>query len=390
MLRTEDLTGDELAAISHRLELAFRRRPLLPLQSLQYRLGETGHPRVHPYALKRALGALARKTTTRGGRGLPNRPWEVAPFVFASGDLGKREVLELFREHEAHFDTLASCDWESGHTSFIDAVSDYVGSLGELERPAPAADSPLDSERLIRGTGRFYRLGPNGAGPEIRLWIIQQVDWLQPDDPHLWQALEACQKQHSRLLIIARCIDPTTFVLLKALGVRGLQFYNMWTPQLDRGRVAAAADHLGWFTVKGSHEAPAHRILGQLLGALKYLSQSSPELDVQMEISRASSAGLMTGSLPVTAALVEWAERSSLELPEAWINTIRRFQIWAGDTPLRVRSADTATRPVRPSSKGAERAQPLEKSGQAPTTEGGESVSAKRSTTISRVPVRGW
>lgn len=114
MTDPSDLTNEELDRIVRRLHLAFQRRPLLPMQSLQYRLGETGHPRIHSYALKRALGVLGRKLTSRGDQGISHRPWMVAPSVFASGDLDKDAATSLLREQEEHLGALANCDLRGG------------------------------------------------------------------------------------------------------------------------------------------------------------------------------------------------------------------------------------------------------------------------------------
>lgn len=382
-----DLSEEEVGRIRHRLALAFGRRPLLPLQSLRYRLGETGQLRVHPYALKRVLGAVSRKPGLGAVRGTPDRPWEVAPFVFASGELKKADLAALAREHEPDFDLIAGCKWEEGANGFVQAISEHVGELEEVSASPSAADDSLDGERLIRGHSGFYRLRPEMRSSEIRIWVTQQIDQLGPDDPRLWAVLKSCQEADARLLIIARYIHPTSFVLFKALGVRGLQYYNFWAPRQYPTRLKTAADELGWFSVKGSREAPAHRILQQLTGTVKYLLQSEIHAPVERAVSLAEDASLAEGSLPVTTALIGWAEHAPVELPDAWLETIRRFQAWNSDTPFRIARTPVARRIPSARSKRNDRAEaPV----QTAVAEAAENPPVRRGTTVSRVPIRGW
>src|SRR4051812_41956634 len=48
-------------------------------------------------------------------------------------------------------------------------------------------------------------------------------------------------------------------------------------------------------------------------------------------------AGLADGDAPVTNELVSWAESAPLDLPDDWVDTIRRYRAWMTGDPLRLK-----------------------------------------------------
>jgi hypothetical protein len=384
---TYDLTATEIGTIARRLDLALGRRPLLPLQSLQYRLGETGQRRIHPDALKRALPQLTQseKAESVGGNSAFVR--QIAPLLFTSADLDHSTGSLLLAERSPDLDTLARCDWTAGFAEFEEALATYTGRLAEVDTSESLDSRSLSDLQTVQHQSRVYRLTEFPAGSEIRIWATQDPDWLMADDPRLWANLEYCRAAGAHLLIIARKIDTASFVLFKALGIRGLQYFNMWAPQADRARVSAASDRLGWFSIKGGKEAHSHQIFNKNLGTtLATLRNARWEPDVLLALDMASTAGLAYTGKRVTAELLAWAEEAPLGLPEKWINTIRRYLAWTADTPLRS-PPGTVSALKRSRSHPSARKNPLS----TPAGEAKERAEgSKRDTIVTRVPVRGW
>jgi hypothetical protein len=212
-----------------------------------------------------------------------------------------------------------------------------------------------------------------------------------PDDPRLWELLIRCAEEGARLLVIARYIDPTTFVLFSALGVRGLQFYCMWGPEGEWEDLARTSERLGWFNIKNSGNAGEHRILSQIPAAYDYLAGTDWDPAAREAVRFAEAVGLAQPDGTSNARVLEWARQVPLDLTERWNVTMAHRLAWETGAPLprelqrhllarEDRRKPTAQQPPRP--KRAPR-QPEE----AARLEG---RGFGRETSVERLPIRGW
>jgi hypothetical protein len=387
MSNEHDLQEDELAGFARRLELAFKRRQVLPTQSIQYRIGETGQRRIHPYALKRILDSIASARAGEDQRADFPIAREVASSVYTAPTVDPEDAKELLEDRASDFRHLGTADWETGYAGLVAAISDNVGGLDPLPYDISPVQARLAGAWVLPAYSRAWQAQHTG---KVCLWITQEPGWLCADDPRLWKIVHECCTTGARLLIISRYIDPSAFVLFKALGIRGLQYYHMWVAQREQARIATASERLGWFGIKGQEQAPKHRAMQQISGALAYLTSTTWEPATQRAVDEAESAGLV-GAAPdavLTTNLVRWAEKTSLALPDKWVETVRRLSVWRGQVPLQVRTNSSSVRPKRSRTK-----QPKPESQKRetpPETLNAGTAASERRTTISRVPVRGW
>lgn len=388
-----DLTKGELLGIADRLDRAFQRRSLLPLQSLQYRLGEAGQNRVHPYALRRALRALARPVRSKSTAPQPLQPWTLEPWLYASPSLSASEAVALAEEHRPDLQRLAMVDWHQSFEQFIAAITQSAGPVDDLRVPGiEPVEAPLAADLRVPGYSRVLR--HQGAGPSnVHLWITQQAHWIHPDDPRLWTFLASCLRDEAVPLVIARAIDPATFPLFKALRVHGLQYYGMWSTAEVREFVTNLPDRLGWFYLNPVEQAAQHRLFEQLPKALLSQSSSVRAAPVREALEQSVALGLGEAGPDKTERLLTWARESKVALPDAWQETLQRWIAWSQGGALRLpresgRRATAVQRPgggshdVRPNPTAqegtTEAAPPKEK----------ETRGFGRETQVSRVAIR--
>lgn len=378
MLEAWDLSQSEIDGVARRVMSALQRRPLLTLQSLQYRLGETGQQRIHPYKLHRALQTLSQKSGTNAGALFH----EAEPYLFVSAELEDTKVSALRSDLNSDITHIADCDWKAGFAGFTEALANHVGELYPIPaRPTPAA-APLSDTRAVDGQSQVFHTAPKGV-PAVYVWVTQEPQWLISDDPRLWEMVEYCRDRDARLLVLARYIDPASFVLFKALGIRGLQFYNMWAPPAVSARMRTASDRIGWYNVKGSPEGHSHKVLGQVRSALTHLQGYPWTAEISAAVDLARDIGMTTATQPVIAELVCWAERCPLDVPRNWINTLRRHLAWKSDIPLAITASDLTV-----AKQSRRRGKPT--GPEAPPTVQQTTSGQPPMTTVSRVPVRGW
>lgn len=392
-MRQVDPNQQTLKGIAERIETALKRRPLLPLQSLQYRLGEVGRSRIHPYALRRALGALQRDCGSKSSTPAPLQPWQPEPHLFASPELSAREARALAVSHRADLEQLTQADWEKGFAGLLQAISQATGGLEPVEADGlSSVPSPLAGTFQIAQHSQAFALR-QVAG--VRLWLTQECGWLRPDDPRLWAFLLACVQQDSRPLLVARYIDPASFVLFKALGIRGLQYYSMWAPGADLEHLVQTSERVGWFNVKAAEEASEHRLFEQVPHALNYLTTTEWDQDAREAVHLAASLGLVEGRQSNAEGLLRWAKQTSLSLPEDWIESVERWTAWTDAGPLRIalkqkrRQQQSQATPAKQNAdeQDTERDHPLHpREDTHPEAEEGRGYG--RETTVTRVPIR--
>jgi hypothetical protein len=387
-----DLSAEELQSIGERLERALERRPILPLQSLQYRLGEVGRNRVHPYALLRALQGLVRPITSRSTVGRPLQPWAAAPHLYVSPSCSAEEARVLAQNSERSLEQIAQADWKAGFEAFVAAVEQATGPLESVGLLGMDADPvPLTSGIEIPAESRVLRCRRRGASP-VHLWISQDVRWIHPNDPRLWVFLKSCVDENALPLVIGRAIDPAAFPVFEALQVQGLQYYGMWSTVGVRESISAIAGDLGWFFLNSAEEAGEHRVFGQLSRALQALSASNHPIRTREAITEAVVLGLTAPGPGATERLLRWSDGPNIGLSEHWRDTLRRWITWSQGGTLRLTSKprrktkariDRSDAPVvkPPSTPPAKELESPEISAEVPWGFG-------RKTRVTRVPLR--
>lgn len=159
-------------------------------------------------------------------------------------------------------------------------------------------------------------------------------------------------------------------------------------PQQNWAGVNNASDQLGWFKVKGSQHASAHIVLGKLPAAVAHLRRTTWQPAVLDALELAREKGLTRGGPSIAAEMIGWAEEGPIHLPEKWIDTIRRFVAWTGDTPLAF-DVKTPVSTSKTKRRSHVRTNSPESGAGEPTTKHVPKDGMTHRTTVSRVPVRG-
>lgn len=387
-----DLRRDEVAQLARRIDLAFRRRQLLPLQSLHYRIGEKGRPKVHPYELHRVLQALSRTPGTKSTAPAPMQPWKLSEHLFACPDLSADEACALAIEHEADFARLSDVDWSKGFEDLIDALRQTLSGLSALGAPEIRL-VPLTSEYNISAYSQIFQISA-GGGSKVNLWVTQDPERLMSDDPRFWAFMSDCLAANARPMIIARSIDAAMFVLFKALGVRGVQHFSVWAPQDDAVALVQVSERIGWLNVKAGSKVSEQSFLNQVSGGFDYLRQTEWSSETGDALQLATSLRLHQESTHGAVSLLQWAEATPLTLPAGWVNTVRRWVAWTTSEPLRIQNKrrlleEQPRRSPKPKPKSIP-APRIETVNPALSTGADSPRGYGRETTVSRLPVRGF
>jgi hypothetical protein len=377
-------THEELIQVTQRIQLALGRRPLLPFQSLQYRLAEVGQSRAHPIQLRAALRLLGARSARRSRAAVRNHPWEPLRDLFASSELSWRAAQSLAKSRADTLASLSSLDWDSGMKRIANFLANEVSGLQPLERGTlPPHPVVLAANHVFNGFSEVFVA--EGSARPVHVWLTEEAGWLGPNDPRLWAFLNSCRMNQARALVVARYIDPASFVLFKVLGVRGLQYYNVWAPDRLAARTAEDAEELGWFKVKPASAAKSHPLFGKIASAIEYLVKTEASSEANAAVDLAVRLGLSESMHAQTHALRTWAEQSPCPMPDRWIGTIRKWETWEQlDSTLTLPSELLAEKQtMRSNLKAAE--QRLKTS---PLGEAVSSRSRKENPTVSRVPIR--
>lgn len=329
-----DLTREEVHRIAERIDRALQRRPVLPIQSLQYRLGEVGNKRVHPRALKRVLDTISRPLRSKSTVRRELQPWVPHPNLYVAPSLAASEARAAAERQQEAIEKIGATDWEPAFDLFVEAVQQSTGPLTVLREPVLEHDAaPLAGNTTIGSASRILQY-EGDSNSRIHIWITQDTRWIHPDDHRLWAFLASCLEAHATPLVIARLIDPATFPLFKALGVRGAQYYGMWSTRQIRESLQEATDELGWFYLNTAEQANQHRVFEQLSRSIESLSGKVLDQPVSDSINEAVGLGLAAPGPDATARLLAWAGSTELPLPERWQETLERWINWQNGSPL--------------------------------------------------------
>lgn len=384
-----DGTHDSVTSAVNRIDAAFQRRPVMPLQSLQYRLGETGQPRhqVEARLLKRIMNVL----THRGRRAKPLQPWEVDDDLFAGPDLTAREARAAARECHNDLQVLATADWDTGFEAFAAAVAEAMDSGIATVPPHRISPARLAGSLEIPGFEARFRSDNSGGSP-VDLWICHEPSWLHPDDPRLWAFLLECLDLDSRPLILARRFHPAAFALFEFLRIRGLQTHSAIAPEQNSEELTEAAGRIGWFFVTNMTKLREKGPLGSISSNSAHMRASSWDPRSRDALLDAQATGLMESTSGTATRLAEWTEHVDLRESDLWMRTVRRWVAWEAEpsseferATLLATSAKKRAPERRPSATKPATASPPEAPLSSPPS---ERRGYGRETTITRVPFR--
>lgn len=327
------LSLKELKAIAKRIQSAHEKRSSLTYHGLQYWTCETGPPAVRfsPRMLGRALEELANNARPRQGR-LPQGPLEPIPGIYVSPSVG-------------HTDSQGAADANAASTlqRLRELRSLLTGDrIERLLRELSTAVAPDSRWKVVfKSTSTWLASEvrvpmPSGviaiessALQSVRVLVMNDVEWLFPDDWRLWAHFRECAAGSSRCLVVARRIALPTFSLLKALGAFGVQTYQLFC---ERERLEDLERH------PLSTVWPRYKPVSAItqLSFVKYLTrrlrQSHPPLEETSLLRVGLAHGLdqdeAIGGHPAES-LVRAAEEAGVHEQEEWLKNVRRFAVWA-------------------------------------------------------------
>ncbi|HEY4129462.1 MAG TPA: hypothetical protein VGM50_02540 [Gemmatimonadaceae bacterium] len=165
------------------------------------------------------------------------------------------------------------------------------------------------------------------ASTRLHVWILNDINWLYPDDARLWRMIIQYVLHDEPLLIIARKIAPVTFHLLKAVGVRGVQFYSLLCSNQIKAETRAAADILGLPHLLSLTAARAHAVRKQIRNSIEVLQQL-PTLSSETRhvLADAEQRGFGHEERPTVHQLRVWTEQTEHTWPDVWSKTLYAWE----------------------------------------------------------------
>lgn len=164
------------------------------------------------------------------------------------------------------------------------------------------------------------------AGRQHNIWISHDLRWIELHDVRLWRFIEACWKQESAGLIVARKIEPAVFSLLKGLGLRGLQFHFF---QVREGLAAEAErlrSELRWIRTQAIECFANHAMLEHVEPMLRQTVSLIRDGKIGVATADAIARGFAGTRAPKIAALLDWWTASGLPVAEKTLKTLRHGQ----------------------------------------------------------------
>jgi hypothetical protein len=304
-----------------RLARVFARRPVISAWGLQYRLCETGPAKLDPRLLSAALSKLA------GSRREPKRP---EGGLFADPTMEDSNTDSVTRECVLAASALKAAIEPIRPDTLADAFgmrleTDDVLDIGSVRQRRLVAKTSIAAYSILATLPRTIRL---------HAWILNDLNWLYPDDPRLWRLLTGDVLRDQQLLIVARKIAPVTFHLLKAVGARGVQFYSLLSSSEPKAEARTAADTLGLPHLLSLTDAHGHAVRKQIRNSVKAF-RNAPilSLETRQMLASAEQSGFGQNGRPTARELMKWTATNEHTWPDVWSKTL---YAWAtrGRVPL--------------------------------------------------------
>lgn len=304
----------------------------MPLPSVQYALSEVGRSlaRFDPRELHAGLSLLA--NNPRPGSDIPHGPWEPIPGIYVNTRITKRNARHsaaiAAATKVAHLRALAETYPDGRAGAVARSLMESIPRKSEIEESDVASSEhigggvcwPTPSVRIhVSGRRRI---------PKVMVWVTNDVSWLFPDDPRLWDVLVQANRADQRAIILARKIAFSTFPLLKRLGGFGLQVHHLYMPGGVTKSAAAERAFVGGPLSYAAEEIRNHVAIKDDLRAR--LNTSPPRVTNEMidGLELAAKLGLHSESHDRTDRLRTWTSQSSIAMPPPWKAQLTRYVKW--------------------------------------------------------------
>jgi hypothetical protein len=327
--------------VRQRIARVFATRSILPHHALIYRLCEVGPRRFDPAEIEPLLeefkgdSRLIAETAAR----IYGDP-TAAPQALASGT----EVALDFLKR------LATMNWPDLLRALGDAASKtMVDATTSLDGTAEVRATITENSPHL-GAATTVNLGANlhvprpsltvrvsgSTGPALLLWVSHELPWIEPTDSRFWAHAARCSTEGAHALLLARTISPATFVLCKALGLAGVQYYAQLAPSEESSNrgpselaLEAIAEAVGWPHIMRRDAIPHHALHERLTTLVvrrntRHADPFPPDAHASSAVSDALALGFDSPPGPTARALLGWSEASRLQLPTPWIDAITR------------------------------------------------------------------
>jgi hypothetical protein len=345
----------------------------MPWFALQYRLSEVGQPHTDPRLLLTTARELALRPKQLDPADYPREP---LPGVFVSPNTVDAEVDSLTSRV---IDQLEAINAETIVSVSLEALLPSTVTVQHVEENVELLGEPPGYQRIVLTTTADFL-----SGNEVwSLWFSHDAKWIYPDDPRLFAHLAYCAERNLRPIVVARKIAPPTFVLFKAIGIIGLQYYAYIVRDGAIDRLRVAIDDLGWTNTISAQALQRHAFRGRIDGALEMLPSGWQRAS---RILRACPPKkLLAARDNDPRALLEWlaSPEMTLVIPTRWKQTVSR---WSALEKSRRRRKPTLEQSssheqAAQASSTSKEARPSDNGGAAPTIFG-------RGTEKSRIPIR--
>lgn len=128
-------------------------------------------------------------------------------------------------------------------------------------------------------------------------------------------------------VVLARHIDQTTFLLFKALGVRGVQYYSWLIPGELYHELKPLAKQIGWTHVRPIEQIAEHQAMGRMRAVLRHFEEH-PGASVPDAVLHGASCNLTSGTAS-PEALLRWANEAEVPFVKGWRDAVHRWAVWA-------------------------------------------------------------
>lgn len=281
--------------------------------------------------MTRALAELSNNRRPRRGQ-VAEGPRELVPDIYASSELDEDIARANSETARAALSSICDLDWSHGAELVGWAFESPMGSLRLLEQQT--YDRQV-CDFTVRATSILAECS-NG----VLVWITHDTNWVYPDDHRLWRVVDVAHSKGVPLLVVARKLSLASFVLFKAIGAYGVQYYSTILPPEQLPILADLERRCGWFHSRHASSLRSHPASRQIALAVSRLSHSSLPPGAQELLHSAKSFKLDNPNTPAEA-FVDWADQlgTTASFPEAWYEAVGNWRAWTAYSAKRPGSA---------------------------------------------------
>lgn len=326
------ISVSQLKRISQRLHARLKDETTLSLPSVQYVLSEVGRnfDRFDPRQLRVGLHLLG--NNPRPGPDLPHGPWQPLPGIFVNTRITKRNA-----QHSASIAAATKVDQlraladeyrESRVAAIIYPIATTIPGKSEIEEVEATTTEHMGGGVHWQTSAVQLHVRSRGRAPSALVWITNDISWLFPDDPRLWEVLLQASRTNQRLIVLARKIAVSTFPLLKRLGGFGLQVHHLYMPGGPPKGTAAERALVPGPLMYEAGDIRTHKAITENLSARLKATTQPLTNEVIDGLGLAAELGLASESPDRTELLRTWTSQTSIEMPPRWKAQLTLYVKW--------------------------------------------------------------